>query len=218
MDSMKQAFMRELGLTVQPQATAGVFGSGAMQQGQLPRDPVSAFQAIETMLKSTRTNSQGQQMHAVAIIDYAESLMPNGTWGQLSSEDRHCVIKVLGWAKDPDISKSANSVILVADSAALINESIISSSSRIEQLQILLPQPEERAAFIEHMDRTVQEKQKKEGKRPTGLAYAKGFDEIQFAHLTAGLKKINMEDIRLTAGKRGLTISADIVKARKRNK
>lgn len=48
------------------------------------------------------------------------------------------------------------------------------------------------------------------------MSYAEGFDAAQFAHLTAGLKKMNIEDIKLSAARRGEPISADIVKTRKR--
>lgn len=145
-----------------------------------------------------------------SAVDYGESLFPAPGWGQLTGEQSNCVVTLLNWAKDPTISALSNAIILVADSFICVNEAIRSSASRIELVEILLPTPEERQDFVEYIDRTS--KDEPGGK---GLILEKGFTQAQFAHLTAGLKKLNLDDIRLTAEQLGKPIGADIVKRRK---
>lgn len=141
-EEMKLQFQKDAGLgAIAP--PSGVFNTGPAA-GLLPRDPASAFELIEKVLKTERKAENGRLMHTVVVIDYAESIFPAGTWGALTSEDRFCLVKLLNWARDPKIMASDNPIILVADSAAQINEAITASASRIELLEMMLPSPTER--------------------------------------------------------------------------
>jgi transitional endoplasmic reticulum ATPase len=215
LDEMKTTFLKEAEVDVTPKATAGLFKPGA-SAGQLPRDPAAAFDLIEKVLKSDRKNADGREMHSVFVMDYAESLLPSGTWASMSGEDRHCVVKVLNWARDTKISANANAIILIADSASQVNEAITASASRIEMMEILLPSPEERKSFIDYLDSNERQKPREGKEAAKGLTFEKGFDARKYAHLSAGLKKLHIEDIKLTAMKRELPISADLVKQRKK--
>lgn len=216
---MRDKFVKELQgqVAVAPQSgTSAVFNRQAQGDLALPRDPIQALDRIEAFLKLERQDDNGLSKHTAFIMDYAQTMLPAGTMATLTPEDRQILVKVLNWARDQQISDNANPIFLVADSAAQINEAITASASRIEKLEILLPSPEDRKAFIDNLDRKERDKQREAKKPIKGLNYAKGFDSHQFAHLTAGLKKLNIEDVKLTAGKRGVPISAELVKARKK--
>src|ERR1035437_230340 len=214
LNEMRDTFMREVGLTTTPTKTSGVFGATA-STGQLPRDPVAAFDLLEKMLQADRRDSDGKQTHTVLVIDYAETIFPSGTLGTMSGEDRHCLVKILNWARDSKINENANPIIMIADSGSQLNEAITASASRIEMLEIMLPSPEDRLSFIEFMEACERQKQRDAKQEPIGLSYEKGFNAKRFAHLTAGLKKLNIEDIKLPATKSNLPIGPDIVKHRK---
>lgn len=216
-EEMRQKFLYEIGQGPQAAAaTAAVFKNQQVGgQTPLPKDPQKAFDMVEAILKKERQDSQGKKVHTLFIVDYAESLFPSGSWGQLNSEQSYCIVKLLNWAKDPQISTNANAIILVADSLISMNEAVRSSASRIELVEILLPTPEERQAFIEYVDRTSKEQAQEDGKPIKGLNLEKNFTQSQFAYLTAGLKKLNIDDIRLTAEQLTKPIGPEIVKTRK---
>lgn len=216
--AMEELFKETAGLNVKASATAGVAGVFGTPGGVvvLPRDPGSAFTLVEKVLTTERKNKDdGRQMHTVFIIDYAESLFPSGDMKSMSAEDRFCIVKMLNWAKDPKIGNSNNPIILIADSMARLHDSLIASASRIESVEILLPTPTERQSFIDYMEKCVQEDNKAKNKTG-GLDFEAGFDKQKFAHLTAGLKKLNIEDIKMTAYHLSIPINAELVKARKK--
>src|ERR1017187_746307 len=127
---MREIFMREVGLTSKPTKTAGIFQQSG-DAGQLPRDPVATFDLIAKMLQADRRDSDGKQKHTVLVIDYAETIFPSGTLGTMSGEDRHCLVKILNWARDSKINENANPIIMIADSGSQLNEAITASASRI---------------------------------------------------------------------------------------
>jgi hypothetical protein len=191
-------------------APAGVFAPKPEAEVKIPRDPAMAFDLVEKVLKiEERKGPDGRDMHTLFIVNYAESLVPAGTWAQLGDKDRYCIVKLLDWAKDPVISNNSNPTILITDSTVHLHDSLTSSGSRIEVLEIMLPSPEERLSYIEEMEENLF--------ADTGqkLNFEKGFDKQKFAHLTAGLKKLNVEDIKLTANQAKIKIGPDVVKARK---
>ena len=204
-------------LVIKPGATAAtgnIFGN--QPQGAalaLPRDPDPAFAMVEQILKMDRKDKEtGRQHNTVFIIDHAETLFPAGSFAQLSDADRTNVVRLLNWAKDPQISEYWNPVILITDTAADLHSNILASSSRIEQIEILLPTPEERLAYIEFLDSNEREANGGSG----GLQFASGFDARKFSNMTAGLTRVKIEDIKLTAQKKREPISPEIVKNRKR--
>lgn len=201
-------------------ATAGVFET-ADEQVKIPRDPKSALGMIERVLKfreddpdrkgakRNRTGSDGREMHTLVLIDFAESIFPAGNWGQLNDTDRSCIVKLLHWAQDETIRDNGNPIILIGESGTMLHSSVTASGSRVEQLELMLPNPAERLAYIEEMEEQLRE----DGE---ALQYEAGFDKHKFAHVTAGLKKSNIEDIKLSVMHRGEKIGAAVVKYRKR--
>ena len=186
-----------------PNAAQGIFGNKPCIERDLPRDQVE------------RMNEADRKLHTAVIIDYAQTIFPVGPMASMLDKDRDCLVKLLNWARDPEFSTASNPIILIADSAAQLNDAITASASRTESLEILLPSPEERKAFVDFLDSSERERQREDKKPVLGLTLEKGFTIQQFAHLTAGLKKANLEDIKLTAAKRGLPISPELVKLRK---
>lgn len=216
--AMEELFKDAAGLNVKASATSGVANVFGTPGGVivLPRDPGSAFTLVEKVMTAERKNKDdGRAMHTVFIIDYAESLFPSGDMKSMQSEDRFCIVKMLNWAKDPKLANANNPIILIADSMARLHDSLVASSSRIESVEILLPTPSERESFIDYMEKCIQDDNKTKNKSG-GLDFEEGFDKQKFAHLTAGLKKLNIEDIKMTAQHIGIPISAELVKSRKK--
>lgn len=171
----------------------------------LPTEPLEVFALMEKALRAPR----GKQ-HCAFIIKFAESIFPAGEWASLSPEDRNCIVKLNSWAKHDQIQKNANPVILITDTASKLHESVTSSSSGIEQIEILLPSPDERLAYIQ----AIQKQAFSAGKPFT---FAKSFDERKMATLTSSLSRLKLEDIALQAETQGQAIGPELVKERKRD-
>jgi hypothetical protein len=106
-------------------------------------------------------------------------VFPNAGWAQLSDSDRNCIVKLLNWAKDPEIGRRNNPIILLADSPTKLNDNITSSASRVEMIEIMLPTPEERLAYIEYIDAKLIETKGK------GLVFGPDYTKQNLAHHTA---------------------------------
>jgi len=205
---MEEKFIEILELNSEAKAIPGaaaIFAKTGQSKSALPRDVAGAFALIERLLKMERKSKiDNEDSYTLVLIDYAETLFPAGNFGQLNEGDRNSIIKILSWAKDARISARGNAIVMIADSAVRLHDTLVSSASRIEQIEILLPTPEERLSFINYLEAAG------------GLEFEDGFDKQGFAHLTAGLKKMNIEDIKLTAVELGNPVSVESVKQRKR--
>jgi transitional endoplasmic reticulum ATPase len=213
--AMEDLFITESGLSSAPTsaATAGVFAPGTgSNKVPIPKDPATAFKLIEKVLRSDRRAADDleHKLHTIVVIDYAESLFPAGNWGMLQDPDRDRIVTLLSWAKDPELGQMANGIFLIADAATNLHDSITANSSRIEQLEILLPTPEERLSFIEHLE----ENSVKDGN--SKLTFEDGYNAKKFANQTAGLRKVSLEDIRMTAHHTTKIIGPELVKNRKK--
>lgn len=213
-NEMRDLFITLAGLGKTPSVTKNVLGDKT--DVILPRDIMTVFSHVEKILLLDRRaeSDPNRKIHTAFVIDYAESIFPAGEMSSLQSEDRNCIVKLLNLAKSPQISNSNNPIILIADSMVSLNSVLTASSSRIESVEILLPAQEERASFIEHLDKIAQVNNKEAGKTG-GLVFEEGFDKQKFAHLTAGLRKLNIDDIKLTAEHINVPIGAELIKSRK---
>jgi len=113
----------------------------------------------------------------------------------------------LRWARDREISDLGSPVFLVAENLSDIHPALRAASSRIEAVQVTLPDLDERQRFIEGLA----EKYALEG----GIANLQDITVPQMARLTAGLRKLHLEDIFMRADTDGVPVTPELVKERK---
>lgn len=172
----------------------------ALYGGELPKDPVGAFDVIGKAMRKG---------HFVLIVDYAESVFPNGDMSALSEMDRVALISLLKWAKDDEnIRNLRNPIILITSALSRLNPLLREPSSRIETIGIPYPDPQERLAFI---DSTLAAY----AKRKTPLVFEEGFPSDFMSRATAGLAKVHIADIMQRSKLTKTPISLDMVKERK---
>ncbi|MBA4372287.1 MAG: hypothetical protein C0402_05445 [Thermodesulfovibrio sp.] len=168
--------------------------------GQLPKDPISAFALIGFALKSG---------HFALVVDYAESVFPEGEMSSLSETDRTSVVSLLKWAKDSeDIRKLRNPIILITNALSRINRMLREPSARIEAVGIPYPDPSDRLDFI-------QETIKASKNENVSITFDKGLTPEHMARATAGLGKVHIIDIIMRARYQKQPISLPLVKQRK---
>ncbi|MEM3486030.1 MAG: ATP-binding protein [Candidatus Methanomethyliaceae archaeon] len=206
--SMEERARKLLGLDREPDealaALQAVTGNSA-EKMPLPRQPREALAFLERLLRLKKLEDN-TPVGVVVIIEYAESLVPDGDMAAMSPEDRDSIITIRRWARDGEIQSSGNLVILLAENLSEIHASLRAASSRIEAIKIPLPDYEERLAFIREMLTPDQERE------PVRL---EGMTPEEFARISAGLSKVHLEDIELRAADNNGVITPVFVRERK---
>ena len=111
------------------------------------------------------------------ILEYAEVLAPAGDPSFQSDGDRAAVVTLHRWSFLPEIERSDNVVILVAENLAELSPKLV-SNPKVAVVDIPMPDRATRKATAALADRTLSEK-----------------DTDRYAEITAGLKAIQILSI-----------------------
>lgn len=184
--SHREAFYRALGVS-----------APSPDEEVLPVEPSAAFRLAGQVL--ARSVEDGGP-YAALIISYAETVIPAGDVQSMGPEDRTVLTLIRTWASDPEFVRIGPPVFLVAEELAAVHPALRSASSRIELVEVPYPTLEERAAYIEALSERF------------GVGVE---DTGELARVTAGLKRVHIEDIFLRASLEGVPVSAALASARK---
>lgn len=179
-----------------------LLGEDAPPEGDdmFPADPVGALRLIERMLLKTKEHD-GYQVPAVAvIISFAESICPANDVASMTGDDRTVLVTLQRWAREPAFVDVGPPVFLLTENLTDIHPALRGASARIEAVQIPMPGLEERKEYIAALVKSQ------------GVA-CESVDRV--AALTAGLKRVHIEDIVLRARLENRPVDAALVKTRK---
>ncbi len=167
----------------------------------LPRDPSGALRLIERVLPLTKEGPNGMRVPATAvIISFTETIAPASDVSGMSSEDRTVLVTLQRWAREPEFVQIGPPVFLISENVSEINPALRGASSRVEAVEIPYPVLEDRLAYIKAL----------------ADAHKITVEDIQrAAAMTAGLKRVHMEDIILRARLEGREVDSELIKARK---
>jgi len=177
------------------QAVDAASGTRFAQQG-LPRDPRRALYLIERYMRAKVDPRGGAAPKSVAlIVEYAQLIMPQGQLSHLSGEDQAVLVTLLRWANDPVFLRSDLTVVLVAENLSELS-TVLVKSPFIGRVEIKHPDLEERRHYL----------QARVDKHPE-LRELSEIDVPQFAKLTAGLSRVNLNHVtsQALANKRPIT-------------
>lgn len=167
----------------------------------LPREPAGALRLIERVLLQTKEGPNNTRVPlTAAIISFAETVMPSNDLSSMSGEDRTVLVTLQRWAREPEFIDIGPPVFLITENIGDIHPCLRGASSRIEAVHIPYPNMEERLKYI------------KEICEINGVAIK---DINRGAAMTAGLKRIHIEDIVLRARLEERVVDSDLIKARK---
>lgn len=167
----------------------------------LPRDPVGALRLIERVLKQTKEAGGTRVPAAAAVISFAETIVPANDPSAMSGEDRTVLVTLQRWAREPEFVQVGPPVFLITENLAEINPALRSASARVESVEVPYPTKEERMTYIEAL---------------ACASPAVAVDDIdRAAAMTAGLKRVHIEDIILRARLEKKVVDAGLIKARK---
>ncbi len=125
----------------------------------LTREPLSAMELIDRYilrtlnLRALRGREAGTRRIAV-IVSFAEFVVPRGEPIQLAGAFSSNVVKVLGWANDPDILQSDIITVLIAEGLHDMSDLVV-SNPRVASLRIPLPDEEEMMDYVRTLAATA---------------------------------------------------------------
>ncbi len=157
----------------------------------LPRGALEALELIEEHMRLPESRS-------AVVIDFVETVVPEGNIAFMGTEDRTNLVTLQRWATDPELLRSDSLVILVTESVADVHRRLV-TNPQIALVHIPLPDEEQRAAFLAHLDRK----------------YDLAHDDSLVA-MTAGLSRNQIEGIFRQAWESRHAVSIDLVRERKK--
>lgn len=122
--------------------------------------------AIERMLIGS--------LKTAAILEYAEAIAPAGDSNFQSESDRSAIVTLHRWSFLPEIERSDNVVILIAENLTELAPKLI-SNPKVSVVEVPMPDRETRRAAAAYADKKLSDKE-------TG----------RYADITAGLKAIQI--------------------------
>ena len=169
---------------------------------KLPQEPMRFFPAADRALRSAVVAESGDspQKPLALVIEYADTLFPNSP--ALTPEERSALIYCQRWAIDQELINTGPLVVLVAQALSDVNPALRAASSRVEHLEVPMPDFDTRLSFI----RSLSEKAE-----PRLRLADMSIEEL--AAKTAGLNLLGIEDVKLRAADQPVT--AELVRERK---
>lgn len=145
-------FVKALGLETQDDLAAQMGLSGGSNDGgevELPTQPHQALPLLERALhlESIQMDDGSTVYPKVAvIINWADQVAP----ALMAPADRQAMVRLAGWATDPQIIANHGIVILITRNLTDLAEPLRAATSRIEPCAIPLPNEEQRLDWIRY--------------------------------------------------------------------
>ena len=179
-------------------------GSSFAKQG-LPRDARRALYLVERFMRAKVDPRGGAAPKSVAlVIDYANLVLPSGDLSHLSADEQASLVTLLRWANDPVFLRADLTVILIAENLSELNQLLV-KSPYIGRIDVPHPGPQERLEYLQHRFESTPK-----------LRELSQVDTDQFAKLTAGLSRVNLNHLTSQAVGNDRPITAEFVAEQKR--
>ena len=166
----------------------------------LPRDANRALYLIEKYMRAKVDPRGGNGPKSVALVlEYADLVLPAADPSHLSLAQQGILVTLLRWAKDPVFLNADLTVVLVADNLAQLNTGLVESPF-IGRVEVKLPETEERLNYLKHkFDQSPE------------IYELSEISVEQFAKLTGGLSRVNLNHVTSQAKENGFKITSDYV-------
>lgn len=155
------------------------------------------------------------------LFPNSDALFPSGQISQLGG-DRFSIVAMRNWAKDMQFGERTI-VIMLSRHLNDIHESLRGASSGVVSISIPKPTISDRKEWLANYDALIHTMaaSRKEGYLKlgnsvvTGIKYAEGFDEHQFAIQSAGMSRKQLMDVIMKSWKDGIPMDFQQVRERK---
>ncbi len=157
----------------------------------VPRNTVDALELVEEYMRIPGT-------HGAMIIDFLETVAPEGNIAFMGADDRVNLVTLQRWATDPELVRSDSLVVLVTENVSDVNRRLV-TNPQLALVPIPLPDEEERKEFLDYVSRKY------------GLENARWLVDV-----TAGLSRNQIEGIFRQAWESRQPVSMALVRERKK--
>ncbi len=168
---------------------------------RLPTPPAQVVPLLDRALRSLCLPDEEQEW-VLLILEFAETLVPAGDLAALPDEDRGTLVALLRWAEEPRLAAVGTVILLLVNALSDVHPRLRDGSSRVEALEIPLPDYGERLTFLRA--------------RAAGDGGAGGLPLEELATASAGLSRVQMERLLKEATGRARPLAHEEVKVRKR--
>ena len=120
--------------------------SGREELRELPKSPSAVLPLLEDLVTDP-------SQHAAVIVDYMETIAPNADLAFMADGEKANLVTLQRLGGDPGLLSSDNLVVFVTETLADLNRRLV-ASSHLVPIDVPLPGPEEREAFLRVQDRS----------------------------------------------------------------
>ena len=170
----------------------------------LPESPLDIFVLLAPLFK--QPSEYGNDGRILLYVDAIEMIMPEAPVAQMQLNERKLKMIIEEISSTPTADYNNNCIIMVSNNGQDVHTDLKRSSSRIEKISIPLPDKTERLDFINNS--LIKD---------LGLDYlfTDTLTPQGFSNLSAGLSRMQMEDIAFRAINAKMPITEQLVRDRK---
>lgn len=150
------------------------------------------------MLQHLRRNDSDGRI--IYVVEYPEFLIGQSATGHVDDATRSRLIDLHQLMNDPTFMHSDNMLILVSESKSGIHEMFLNANSRTQVVNIDYPDMQERLEMIQYLNDSSEK------------SYISELSPQQLANLTAGLSRMQLEDLMLIAESTGYLKRETVIK------
>lgn len=186
------------------QAVDAASGTKYASQG-LPRDARRALYLLERFMRAKVDPRGGGTPRSVAlVIEFSQLVLPAGELSHLNDDEQATLVTLLRWANDPIFLRSDLTVVLIAENLTEISQVLVKSPF-IGRIEVPHPDAEERLEYLRYRFEQNPE-----------LTKLSQIEVEQFAKLTAGLSRVNLNHLVSQAIANERAITAEFVAQQKK--
>lgn len=178
----------------------------------IPRDPCALFSIISGIFDMDVKRNGKPKM--LLFVDHADMLVPEGPSLQLRESDKRLAIIMSDMCRSYKAEAGGSCVVFFTDALGQVNSMLRDSASRVDLVNVPLPDLEERRDFIDHV-LDVRQNVLSDGRQVFECQDDGGVNAYYLAINTAGLARYQIEDIVLRAIADDVPITAQSIKDRK---
>lgn len=146
---------------------------------------------------------KNSQKGVTLIIDFPEKLIPAAEESGMSVEERINLVSLLKWAASPELRRADIGVVLVTESSAELHSDLL-QNPHVAQMQLALPDAEERLRFLE----SAAPAQIADGKPIVDWSQ---MSATELASRTAGLNLLRVQHLLAEAVRNGANVTSEHV-------
>lgn len=173
------------------------------------KDTVMLFTIISDIFIHHSHHRAGKML---LFIDYADFLVPDASSAQMKPDERKLAITLADIGRSAEADSAGNCMIFTTDDISQLSTRIRSSESRIEQIKVPLPDTDDRQDFIDNV-LDIPENTLSDGTQI--FSHPDTIDKNVFAINSAGLSRMQIEDIMLRALSEDEPLTMQLMKERK---